>query len=163
MLLLLNKSDLAIGDIELSESKLDFSGNQPPFSSAPSNNSTSSNNSNLSNNSDYSNPSNFAQTINLSASTGEGIDILKQWLKDYADRLRGDENDIIVTNARHHAAIVSGKESLERVRTALDAGTSADFIAQDVREAIHNLSAITGQITTPTLLSTIFSRFCIGK
>lgn len=166
VLLLLNKSDLAIGDIELSESKLDFSGNQPPFSSAPSNNSNSSNNSNntnLSNNSDYSNPSNFAQTINLSASTGEGIDLLKQWLKDYAARLRGNENDIIVTNARHHAAIVSGKESLERVRTALDAGTSADFIAQDVRETIHDLSAITGQISTPTLLSTIFSRFCIGK
>lgn len=148
VLLLLNKSDLAIGDIELSESKLDFSGNQSSFSSVPSNN---------------SNSSNFAQTINLSASTGEGIDLLKQWLKDYANRLRGDENDIIVTNARHHAAIVRGKESLERVRAALDTGTSADFIAQDVREAIHNLSAITGQISTPTLLSTIFSRFCIGK
>lgn len=119
-----------------------------------------SNNSNLSNLSNSSNPS---PSIKISASTGAGIDLLKQWLKDYADRLRGDENDIIVTNARHYAAIVRGKESLERVRVALDTGTSADFIAQDVREAIHNLSAITGQISTPTLLSTIFSRFCIGK
>lgn len=119
--------------------------------------------SNNSNNSNLSNSSNPSPSITISASTGAGIDLLKQWLKDYADRLRGDENDIIVTNARHYAAIVRGKESLERVRVALDTGTSADFIAQDVREAIHNLSAITGQISTPTLLSTIFSRFCIGK
>ena len=40
---------------------------------------------------------------------------------------------------------------------------SADFIAQDVREAIHHLSSITGSITTPDILSAIFSRFCIGK
>ena len=40
---------------------------------------------------------------------------------------------------------------------------SADFIAQDVREAIHHLSSITGSITTPDILSAIFSRFCVGK
>ncbi len=40
---------------------------------------------------------------------------------------------------------------------------SADFIAQDLRETIHHLSTITGEITTPDILSTIFSRFCIGK
>lgn len=149
ILLLLNKSDLT-----------------SPGESNSSNLSNISNSSNLSNSSNSSNPSNSSNnsnSINISASTGAGIDQLKQWLKDYAARLRGNENDIIVTNARHHAAIVRGKESLERVRAALDTGTSADFIAQDVREAIHDLSAITGQISTPTLLSTIFSRFCIGK
>ena len=148
VLLLLNKSDLTVSDGELSGFKADIPDESIPL---PANLHKNSNN------------SNFSRTIKISASTGKGIDHLKQWLKNYADRLRGDENDILVTNARHYAAIVRGKESLERVRAALDTGTSADFIAQDVREAIHHLSAITGQISTPTLLSTIFSRFCIGK
>ena len=173
ILLLLNKSDLTASP-ELSE----FKGAQASFSGTITDNSNNSNNSDYSNNSDISNNSNnsnksdysnnsdysnLSQIIKISAATGTGIDQLKQWLKDYADRLRGDENNIIVTNARHYAAIVRGKEALERVRAALDTGTSADFIVQDVREAIHHLSAITGQISTPTLLSTIFSRFCIGK
>lgn len=40
---------------------------------------------------------------------------------------------------------------------------SGDFLAQDLREAIHHLSTITGSITTSDLLTTIFSRFCVGK
>lgn len=72
-------------------------------------------------------------------------------------------NDIILSNARHYEAISRGLESMRRVRYGLDARLSADFIAQDVRETLHHLSYITGAITTPDLLSTIFSRFCIGK
>ena len=40
---------------------------------------------------------------------------------------------------------------------------SADFIAQDIREAISHLASITGEISSDTLLHSIFSRFCIGK
>ena len=42
-------------------------------------------------------------------------------------------------------------------------GLTADFISQDVRETLHHIGTITGSITTPDLLSTIFSRFCVGK
>lgn len=38
-----------------------------------------------------------------------------------------------------------------------------DLLAQDLREALHHLSTITGSLTTPDILATIFSRFCIGK
>lgn len=40
---------------------------------------------------------------------------------------------------------------------------SLDFVAIDLRAALHHLGEITGAITTPDLLATIFSRFCIGK
>ena len=45
----------------------------------------------------------------------------------------------------------------------LRANLSGDLVAQDVRETLHHLSSITGVITTPDILTTIFSRFCIGK
>jgi tRNA modification GTPase len=33
----------------------------------------------------------------------------------------------------------------------------------DVRNALHHLGLITGQISTEDLLENIFSKFCIGK
>lgn len=45
----------------------------------------------------------------------------------------------------------------------MDKGVTGDFLAMDVRNALHHLGLITGQITTEDLLGNIFSRFCIGK
>ena len=107
--------------------------------------------------------------ISISASEGTGIPDILDYLQDYAAELAGSDSDIMVTNARHYEALLRGKEALLRARAALQSGTdagtciSADFIAQDIREAIHHLSTITGSISTPDLLQTIFSRFCIGK
>lgn len=71
--------------------------------------------------------------------------------------------DILVTNARHIQALTRAEESVSRVIQGLDDNLSGDFIAQDIRETIHHLASITGDITTPDLLATIFARFCIGK
>ena len=38
-----------------------------------------------------------------------------------------------------------------------------DLIAIDIRQAIHYLGEITGEITTDELLGNIFRNFCIGK
>jgi tRNA modification GTPase len=42
-------------------------------------------------------------------------------------------------------------------------GITGDFLAMDIRQALHYLGEITGAITTEDLLGNIFSRFCIGK
>ncbi|MDE6586861.1 MAG: tRNA uridine-5-carboxymethylaminomethyl(34) synthesis GTPase MnmE [Paramuribaculum sp.] len=44
-----------------------------------------------------------------------------------------------------------------------ESSLSLDLVAIDLRAALHHLGEITGAITTPDLLATIFSRFCIGK
>lgn len=101
--------------------------------------------------------------IKISASTGEGVDELEKIMKEKVRGMIGEESDMIVTNARHYAALVRGAESLRRARAALETNLSADFIAQDIRETLHHLSTLTGTITTPDLLASIFTRFCIGK
>lgn len=68
-----------------------------------------------------------------------------------------------VTNARHYQALLRAAQSSARVIDALSTTLPTDLIAQDIRETIHHLSTITGAITTDTLLTTIFTRFCIGK
>lgn len=101
--------------------------------------------------------------MQISAKTGSGINRLKKELLRLAKEEHDPDNELIVTNARHYAALQSGADALRRAREALETNLSADFIAQDIREAIHYLSEVTGEISTDTLLENIFANFCIGK
>jgi len=73
------------------------------------------------------------------------------------------QQDIIVTNTRHFEVLSKAKEALDRAVTGLDTGMSSDFLAMDIREVLHYLGEITGQITTDEVLGNIFKNFCIGK
>ena len=101
--------------------------------------------------------------IRFSTKTGEGLDKLKKRLKEISDSSFQSDSEIIVTNARHYEALIKGRKAIQRAIEGIESGITGDFIAQDVREALHYLGTITGAITTPTLLQSIFSRFCIGK
>jgi tRNA modification GTPase len=72
-------------------------------------------------------------------------------------------NDILTTNARHWEAMKKTSTALKTARTNLNNQMPTDIIAADIREALHYLGEITGEITTDELLSNIFSKFCIGK
>ncbi len=100
--------------------------------------------------------------IRISAATGEGIDRLNKAMVT-ATGINGWANELLVTNTRHYEALTNALSALSRVRQGLADNLSGDFIAQDVRETIHHLGEITGAITTDHILSTIFSRFCVGK
>lgn len=69
----------------------------------------------------------------------------------------------IVTNSRHYEALTKTDESLIAVLQGMDNGITSDFIALDIRQALHHLGEITGEISTDDLLGNIFSNFCIGK
>lgn len=99
----------------------------------------------------------------ISCHTGQGIDTLRSLLETIADSQSDNGADILVTNARHAEILAKAQDSSHRIIQGLESNLSGDFIAQDVRETIHHLGAITGTITTTDILTTIFSRFCIGK
>lgn len=102
-------------------------------------------------------------TLTLSAATGDGMQELEQTLVDISGAADIAAADIIVTNARHHRALVDAEAALTRAIDGIDNSISGDFIAQDLRETLHHLSTITGKITTSDILQNIFSHFCIGK
>ena len=70
---------------------------------------------------------------------------------------------IIVTNARHFASLQKSKDNIERSLKALDDGLPTDLLAMDIRQVLHYIGEITGEITTDEVLGSIFSKFCIGK
>ena len=104
------------------------------------------------------------EVLQISALTGTGISELKEKL---VKLVLGDfsiQDETIVSNARHHAALQLTAAALDRAQAGLDGQTTADFIAMDIREAMRQLGQITGQIDVDTdILGTIFSKFCIGK
>ena len=74
-----------------------------------------------------------------------------------------EDHDVIITNARHYEVLLRAQTGLERIIGGLETGITADFLAQDIREVIHILGEITGQISTDEVLGNIFRNFCIGK
>lgn len=100
----------------------------------------------------------------ISAREGIGVEQLKQDIIETAALPQvSDENAVIVTNARHYHALVRASEALERTLQGLDAGISGDLVSQDIRECMHYLGEITGEISTDDILGEIFAHFCIGK
>ncbi len=74
-----------------------------------------------------------------------------------------DNNEVIVTNARHYEALKNSYDAIRRVSLGLDTGISGDLLAQDIREVLYYLGEITGTISTDEVLGNIFKNFCIGK
>lgn len=74
-----------------------------------------------------------------------------------------DEDSVIVTNIRHFEALTKAHEAIQRVQQGLQNMISGDFLAQDIRECLHYLGEITGEITNDEILGHIFKNFCIGK
>ena len=69
----------------------------------------------------------------------------------------------MVTNIRHYDSLLQTKNSLQAVINGIDSGITNDFVAMDIRQLLHHLGEITGEVTTDDLLAHIFSKFCIGK
>jgi tRNA modification GTPase len=71
--------------------------------------------------------------------------------------------NVVVSNVRHYDNLVKTRDELLKVLEGLDNNITGDFLAMDIRGALHYLGEITGEITTDDLLANIFSKFCIGK
>ena len=99
----------------------------------------------------------------ISAKYGHGLQQLNDFLVKAAAIPEISEQDVIVTNMRHYESLVKAQECILRVRQGLKDRISGDFLSQDIRQCIHHLSQITGDITTDDILGNIFSHFCIGK
>ena len=100
--------------------------------------------------------------FHVSAAQGLGIDELKSWLAQWGNESHASDA-LMVTNFRHYEALVEARTALEATRSGLQNGIPGDLVASDVRQALHHLGSITGEIDPEDILDHIFSNFCIGK
>lgn len=106
---------------------------------------------------------NARDIIFISASEKQHIEELKAKILSAVNVDQFKTGNTMVTNIRHYDSLVNTQKALDEVLHAVDAGMTGDLLALDIRNALHHLGEITGEITTDDLLANIFSKFCIGK
>lgn len=99
----------------------------------------------------------------ISASQKENLENLKEALKTLVSLDDFKTGNTIVTNLRHYESLIETNKALDQVIDGIDQQVTNDFVAMDIRNSLHHLGEITGEITTEDLLDNIFSKFCIGK
>ena len=114
-------------------------------------------------NNSVSNPNEKVVKLYISAKTGFGLDELRKLLSDAQKSATLDSDQTIVTNLRHYQALMKASESLENVKRSLAAGQTPDLLSEDLRQALHHLGTILGEVTTDEVLGNIFEHFCVGK
>ena len=99
----------------------------------------------------------------ISAKQKSNIEGLKNALMKLVSDKNINDNQTIVTNIRHYESLLNTEKALVEVLAGLDNLIPGDLLALDIRNALHYLGEITGEITTDDLLDNIFRNFCIGK
>jgi tRNA modification GTPase len=105
----------------------------------------------------------FPDMLFISAKEHTHIDEFKKHLVALFDSRIVNITETIVTNSRHVEALRHTNIALIKVLEGLNHNVTGDFLAMDIRQALHYLGTITGEISSDDLLANIFSRFCIGK
>ncbi len=99
----------------------------------------------------------------ISAKTKQGMDVLENALLEKVNLSHINTSETLVTNIRHVEALKQTQNSLDRVLENIHNPVTSDFLAMDIKQALHYLGEITGTVTTDDLLENIFTKFCIGK
>lgn len=102
--------------------------------------------------------------LSCSLRTGEGADELGRKIEEmYRAGELQQQNEVMLTSARHREAVREACGSLSLVRQSIAMGMSEDFFAIDLMNAYASLGRITGEAVEDDLVEEIFSKFCMGK
>lgn len=100
--------------------------------------------------------------IKLSAKTCFGIDLLRDYLKEFVGFNTVEEGSF-TARRRHLTALKAALNHVELGRDQLILANAGELLAEDLRLAQEALSTITGRFSADDLLGEIFGSFCIGK
>jgi tRNA modification GTPase len=101
--------------------------------------------------------------IEVSVKTGEGLDQLKNAIKELFFKGEVTSKDAMITNARHKQALIRAKEGCCAALEALKNTYAIDLASIDARNAWRSLGEVTGETLEEDIIDKIFSEFCVGK
>jgi tRNA modification GTPase len=111
-------------------------------------------------------PSRYEQSqpprLYVSAITGEGIDLLREHLKECMG-FQGADAGTVSARRRHLEALARADRHLQEARRQLLDRRAGELMAEELRQSQQALAEITGEFTSDDLLGRIFASFCIGK
>lgn len=109
-----------------------------------------------------------SSAIRISCLSGEGVRELEEAIDAkltgaFGNGLQSESSGFVAINARHQDCLRRGVEQTQTAKAGLKEGISPEFVAEELRGALHAVGEIVGQTDTEDLLGQIFSTFCIGK
>ncbi len=104
-----------------------------------------------------------AAVIQLSSVTGEGIDRLEAAVAELFPAGKEHDTGSLLTDARQEDAVSRALASIRRAKAAMEDGLTPDAILTDAEDALNAIGELTGRTAREDIVSTIFSRFCVGK
>lgn len=105
-----------------------------------------------------------ASVLSFSAKNGDGLEPLENMIKNmFFNGAIQENNQVIITNARHVNALSSAYESLSHVVDSIENEMPEDFLSIDLMDAYETLGTIIGESVEEDLVNEIFSKFCTGK
>jgi tRNA modification GTPase len=105
-----------------------------------------------------------AHIVEVSALETKGMDALRDAISALALKdVSVGVDTLIVSDVRHIEALRAAVGVLMRAQESVERGTSLEFPAEDIKNAINALDAITGRLVDDDVIDQIFSKFCIGK
>jgi tRNA modification GTPase len=113
------------------------------------------------------NDSGLSKTANMlyiSAKTGDGLDILKNRVKDVLG-INPTISDILsITTSRQRGALLTCQKRIINAGSLLkESPVSYELISIELREALDSIASILGKTTPDDILNNIFNQFCVGK
>ncbi|MEM6469543.1 MAG: tRNA modification GTPase [Planctomycetota bacterium] len=112
-------------------------------------------------------PEDWHRTSALSYQSGSasgGIEVLKRVIVESVRSLdRQDAGSVVGTAARCGGSLQAAETAIRSAINCVASNAGHEFVAADIRSAIHSLGEVTGAVYTDDLLDRVFSRFCIGK
>ena len=104
----------------------------------------------------------YDRAINISVSTGDGINHLIKQISDKVSNNFGSYSDTIPTKTRYILGVQNSIQSLMNAKT-IDLKNNSELMVEELRLAIQEIGKITGHVDVEEYLEVIFKDFCIGK
>lgn len=104
----------------------------------------------------------FENEIFVSNTTGDGIEKLKNKIRELTKLSNISSSSLIITNERHKNALEKANKSITLALEGLDIG-SLDLVSIDIKDAYLSVGEITGTTTSEKIIDQIFKKFCLGK
>lgn len=103
------------------------------------------------------------ETLQVSATSNEGVERLIDRLSHELSTLASKAPPPVITRTRHRLALQAAQHSINDALRGLHTGMGGELVAEDVRRAAQALTGLLGGIGVEEVLGEIFSSFCIGK
>ncbi len=106
----------------------------------------------------------FDDVTVISAQSGEGIgELAKKVNALFIDGALDLSSDAVVTNERQYGSLVLAAEHLRSAGEALALFVPVDAVCSDIERAMSELAGIDGREVGEDIVSSVFSKFCVGK